>query len=135
MKVAMYIWAGVTFLALPSFLIGAVVLAVRRPTNATRLLAVSLGVACLGQILQWIVPYRHSTTSIGGTEGVMVVNAELPAAWYLGSLLISFGIMAAIASFVWFAFTDRPASGSRQSNNAAQSDARDEAARAAGRER
>jgi len=132
---AMYIWAAVTFVALPSFLVGAVVLAIRRRTVATRLLAVALGVACVGQLLQMAVPFRHSTTSIGNAEGVVMVNAEFPAAWYVGSLLISVGIVVAIISFVWFSFTDRAANGKRQSNSAAQTNARDEAGRAAGRER
>jgi hypothetical protein len=136
MNFAMYIWVIVTYVALPLFLVGAVVLAIRRSTFATRSLGVSLAVACIGQIVQVMAPFKDTASYVKNAEGeVISASFEFPTAWYVGSLLISAGIVAAIVSFLWFAFTDRKLVGSRQSNSTAQSDARDEAARAAGRER
>lgn len=97
-----------SFALFPVMLLGAVVLYYRTRTTQALLLSVSIGVACIGRLLQLFAPFEpvYIKDAAGAVTGA---TATFPPMWYVGSLTASVGIIGMAIFFVWFSLTS-PAS-------------------------
>ena len=103
-----YLWSITGLLTLPALLLGSVILYRRRKTRPTLILACSLAVAWLGQIIQMVAPFQHTTTYITDETGAVTgATGTFPILWYMGSIIASLAIIAAVISFIWFSIVDR----------------------------
>jgi len=92
------------FALFPVMLLGAIILYYRTRTIQALLLSVSIGIACIGRLLQLFSPFEP--TYIKNAAGVVTgATATFPPMWYVGSVAASVGIIGMAIIFVWFSLT------------------------------
>ena len=100
------------FAFLPALLVGALVLFYRARTKQTLLLVASVGVVCLGRLVQVFAPFEP--TYVKDAAGVVTgATGTFPPMWYFGEVVSSVGFIVLAVSFVWFSFTYSASKGSR----------------------
>lgn len=96
------------FALFPAMLVGAVVLYYRTRTTQAHLLSASIGIACIGRLLQLFAPFEP--TYIKDAAGVVTgATWTFPPIWYVGSVAAPVGIIGMSIFFVWLSLTS-PAS-------------------------
>jgi hypothetical protein len=92
------------FALFPVMLLGGLVLYYRTRTIQVLLLSVSIGIACIGRLLQLFAPFEP--IYIKDAAGVVTgATATFPPMWYVGSVAASVGIIGMAIFFVWFSLT------------------------------
>ena len=105
-----YVFVAIGWIAVPVFLLAAIVFHRRVSSRWSLLLVVGLCVSLFGQAAQQFAPIHD--LPYDEFKGIVVSTGRLPVVWYLGSLLSALGWLMSAAGALGVALHLEPRSGS-----------------------
>lgn len=101
-----YVLVAAGWIAIPAFLVAALVLRARVQSRWSAVLVVGLCAILAGQVVQQLSPVHDQ--SLEEFKGIVVSTGRLPLVWYLGSLLSAAGWLTSAAGALGVAFAVVP---------------------------